>query len=171
MPGRFRVTMHDFEQVYQQLKRLAHRELARHAPSTIDTTALVHEAYVKLSEYGASSADRRHLVNLVVRTMRQILTDAGRRRGSAKHGGELARTDLVDDIAADDATLDAAAAVVDAVDRIKSVHQRMGQVVEMHFFGGIEFGDIAELLAVDRRTVHRDWVAARHLLAAELRPG
>lgn len=163
--------MRDFEQVYQQLKRLAHRELARHAPSTLDTTGLVHEAYVKLSDFGASADDRQHLVNLVVRTMRQILIDAGRRRGSAKHGGELARTDLADDLAVDDQALEAAAAVADAVDRIKAVHQRMGRVVEMHFFGGIEFGDIAELLAVDRRTVHRDWVAARSLLAAELRPG
>jgi RNA polymerase sigma factor (TIGR02999 family) len=163
--------MRDFDQVYLQLKRLAHRELARHAPSTLDTTALVHEAYVKLSEYGASADDRQHLVNLVVRTMRQILTDAGRRRSSLRHGGDLARTELADDLAVDDAALDAAAAVVEAVDRIKAAHQRMGQVVEMHFFGGIEFGDIAELLAVDRRTVYRDWVAARSLLAAELQPG
>lgn len=160
--------MRDFETIYQHLKRLAHHELRRHAPMTMNTTALVHEAYVKLSEYGATIEDRQHLANLVVRTMRQILIDGLRRRATDKRGGEVRFEALTPELPQPEADFDAEA-LTSAIERIKQAHPRMGQVVEMHFLGGIEFNDIAELLDVDRRTIHRDWTAARALLSAELR--
>lgn len=161
--------MHDFESIYQHLKRLAHNELRRHAPMTMNTTALVHEAYVKLSEYGATVEDRQHLANLVVRTMRQILIDGARRRAADKHGGGIMFEPLVTDIPVPTDAIDAEA-ITQAIEQIKQAHPRMGQVVEMHFLGGIEFGDIAELMQVDRRTINRDWTAARLLLSEALSP-
>ncbi|WP_170113193.1 ECF-type sigma factor [Ahniella affigens] len=161
--------MQDFDAIYQHVKRLARHELSKHAPMTLNTTALVHEAYVKLSEYGATVEDRQHLVNLVVRAMRQILIDSARRRASSKHGGDIAFQALEPSIPEPTAEFDAEA-VTQAIDQIKQAHPRMGQVVEMHFLGGIEFNDIAELLGVDRKTIYRDWTAARVLLTAELAP-
>lgn len=161
--------MQHFDAIYQHVKRLARHELSKHAPMTLNTTALVHEAYVKLSEYGATVEDRQHLVNLVVRAMRQILIDSARRRASTKHGGDVAFQALEPDIPEPSAEFDAGA-VTQAIDQIKQAHPRMGQVVEMHFLGGIEFNDIAELLGVDRKTIYRDWTAARVLLTAELTP-
>jgi RNA polymerase sigma factor (TIGR02999 family) len=127
----------------------------------------VHEAYLKLSEYGASVDDRQHLVNLVIRTMRQIVIDEARRRNAEKHGGKMKRVDFELALAEPLPEVDLLALAA-AVDQIKISHPRMGQVVEMHFFAGIEFSDIAELLTVDRKTIYRDWATARVMLAAEL---
>lgn len=161
----------DFESAYRELKAIAQRELSRHAGHTLSATALVHEAYLKLSG-NAVPADRAHLVSLVVRAMRQILIDEARRRQADKRGGGAMRITLSPELAAFDGD-DTVLALDQAIIELKAAHPRMGEVVELHFWGGIEFGEIATLLGVDRRTVHRDWTAARALIARALdvRPG
>lgn len=157
----------EFESAYRELRAIAARELSRHAGHTMTATALVHEAYLKLARGADFGVDRFHLVSLVVRAMRQVLIDEARRRGSGKRGGDALRVTLHPDLAAS-STDDSLLAVDQAIDAIKLAHPRMGQVVELHFWGGIGFGEIAALLAVDPRTVNRDWNAARVLIARSL---
>ncbi len=156
----------DFESAYRELKAIASRELARHAGHTLSATALVHEAYLKLAGHTAP-ADRVHLVSLVVRAMRQILIDEARRRQADKRGGGAIRITLTPELAAIDDD-DSVLALDQAIGELKAAHPRMGEVVELHFWGGIDFGEIASLIGVDRRTVHRDWTAARALIARSL---
>lgn len=156
----------DFESAYRELKAIAQRELSRHAGHTLSATALVHEAYLKLSGHTVP-ADRAHLVSLVVRAMRQILIDEARRRCADKRGGGAMRITLTPELATIDGDEDVLA-LDQAIGELKAAHPRMGEVVELHFWGGIEFGEIATLLGVDRRTVHRDWTAARALIARAL---
>jgi RNA polymerase sigma factor (TIGR02999 family) len=156
-----------FDSVYDEVKRIAHHELARHAGHTLDTTALVHEAYLKLAQHAGHTNDRAHLISLVVRAMRQVLIDAARRRQAEKRGGDPLRVTLDPEHASTDAGVDVLA-LDQAITGLKAMHERMGHVVEMHFFGGVEFNEIADLLGVTRRTVHRDWIAARALIADAL---
>lgn len=156
----------DFESAYRELKAIAQRELSRHACHTLSATALVHEAYLKLAGHTAP-ADRAHLVSLVVRAMRQILIDEARRRQAEKRGGGAMRITLTPELAVVDDD-DSVLALDQAISELKAAHPRMGEVVELHFWGGIDFGEIAGLLGVDRRTVNRDWTAARALIARAL---
>lgn len=159
----------EFESVYRELKAIAHRELGRGGAPTLTATALVHEAYLKLAGHGLPES-RAHLVSLIVRAMRQVLVDEARRRRAGKRGGDALRITLDTDLAAIDED-DEVLALDQAIGELKRAHPRMGEVVELHFWGGIEFGEIAELLGVDRRTVHRDWTAARALIARALAAG
>ncbi|MEO6343592.1 MAG: ECF-type sigma factor [Dokdonella sp.] len=158
-----------FASIYDELKRLAHAQLAGRAPRTLCTTALVHEAYIKLIRGDAGVQDRQHFVSLVVRAMRQILADAARRKMADKRGGDGAMVTL--DTGHRD---DQAAASVDvlalehAIDWLRGMHERLANVVEMHFYGGLSFNEVAELIGVTERTVQRDWSAARALLEQNL---
>ena len=158
-----------FASIYDELKRLAHAQLSGRAPRTLCTTALVHEAYIKLIRGDAGVQDRQHFVSLVVRAMRQILADAARRKMAEKRGGDGVMVTL-DAAQRDDQT----AASVDvlalehAIERLRGMHERLATVVEMHFYGGLSFNEVAELIGVTERTVQRDWSAARALLEENL---
>jgi len=158
-----------FASIYDELKRLAHAQLAARAPRTLCTTALVHEAYIKLIRGDAAVQDRQHFVSLVVRAMRQILADAARSKLADKRGGEAVMVTLggADELATPANSLDVLA-LEQAVDRLRGLHERLASVVEMHFYGGLTFLEIAELIGVTERTVQRDWLAARVLLEREL---
>lgn len=163
-----------FASIYSELKRLAHSQFAGKAARTLCTTALVHEAYLKLISANAAVQDRAHFVSLVIRAMRQILTDAARRRNAARRGGDKdfgeqflvtieschGKQKAVDEVDA--------LALEQAIERLKAVHERLANVVEMHFYGGLSFAEVAELLGVTERTVQRDWSAARALLQRDL---
>jgi len=154
-----------FDQIYDELKRIAHAELHRHQHQSLNTTGLVHEAYLKLAD--ANVADRAHAISLVVRAMRQVLIDAARAREADKRGNAPLRVKLREDSAAVEDNVEFFA-LDQSLERLKSQHARLGQVVELHIYGGIGFTEIAQLLAVDRRTVNRDWSAARALLARDM---
>ena len=158
-----------FEQVYAEVKRIAHAQLARHGAQTLSTTDLVHEAYLKLalSPEALPAEDRLHTVNLVARVLRQVLVDAARRNLAEKRGSDPVRVALETNYPAAQSGVDILA-LDQALQQLKQVNERMAQVVELHFFGGIEFAEIAGYLGVDRRTSHRDWTAARLLLAQTL---
>lgn len=156
-----------FDDVYAELKNIARAELAGGVEQTLSATALVHEAYVRLAALGDTITDRGHLVSLVVRAMRHILIDSARKRAAQKQGGELTQITLDSSLAQLDSD-DDLFALDQAIRLLKQRHARMGSVVEMHFFGGVDFDEIARLLGVDRRTIGRDWTAARALIARSL---
>ena len=157
-----------FTLLYDELRRCAHRQLGG-AGQTLSTTALVHETYVKLIAADSLRLEsRRHFMALAARAMRQVLVDHARRAGADKRGGGALFVTL------DDRVPDApsAACEVLALDRaltaLEHVDARAARVVQLHFFGGLTFGAIAELEGLNERTIKRDWQAARHLLAASM---
>lgn len=157
--------------VYDALKRIAHRELAKERGSTLSTTGLVHEAYFKLGgTAGVAAGGRRHFYGLACRAMRQVLVDHARRRRAEKRGGEAAAVSLeraapaAPDRAMDLLELD------DALARLGAINERLVRVVECRFFGGLSFPEIAETLDIPLRTAERDWQRARAYLYRMLGP-
>ena len=157
--------------VYTQLRGIAHNVLGPRAKDpTLGTTALVHEAYLKLQETGGLSLnDRRHFFAVASRAMRQIVIDQARRRGAQKRGGELKQVDL-DSV--DPALRESPAEILaldEALSRLSLLDERLGRVIELRYFGGLSVEETAEVLEVDPRTVKRDWRKARAILYASLR--
>lgn len=150
-----------FEQVYPALRALAVRQGAG-AEQTMTPTVLVHEVYLKL--LGSDQLDiegRRHFFALAARAMRQIVVDHARRRIAAKRGGpqsDVTLTAALPIAAADETSwldLDA------ALDELDAVAPRMRAIVELHFFAGVAFDEVATLLKISPRTVYREWQGAR----------
>lgn len=146
--------------VYQDLRRLAQRQLGRgFGPHSVRPTELVHEAYVKLSIGGADAAvDRAHFFAIAARAMRQVLIDEARHRRAAKRGGGWKRATLSGAHWVTDYDLDELLTLNDALD---DLDERQRRVVECRFFAGMEESEIAEALGITERTVRRDWVKAR----------
>lgn len=159
-----------FEAVYAELRRIARRQRAAAAPSaTLSTTALVHEAYLKLSgEARWTVEDRRHFFALAARAMRHVLVDHVRRRGRLKRGGGALALELeAEEIAAPDRG-EELVALDDALGRLESVEPELAQLVEWRFFAGLSVEEIAELVGVSDRTVKRRWRSARAFLYQDL---
>jgi RNA polymerase sigma-70 factor, ECF subfamily len=156
--------------VYEDLRRVAHRQLDREGGGhTLQTTALIHEAYLKLAGGGSVSASSRaHFLAIAARAMRQVLVDYARRRRAAKRGGGVISVTLGDEPQPADASAEDLLALDDALEQLDP---RQRQVIECRFFGGMEENDIAAVLGVSERTVRRDWVKARAWLYQSLYPG
>lgn len=148
--------------IYADLKRLAASQLqAERAEHTLQPTALVHEAYLRLiDQREVDWNDRGHFFAIASRLIRRILTDHARRRGAAKRGGGDVVTVLPDDVAAPDRTLDLVE-LDDALGELAELDQRQAQVVEMRYFGGMTIAEIAAALGAGKRSVDRDWQAAK----------
>jgi RNA polymerase sigma factor (TIGR02999 family) len=146
--------------VYEDLRRVAHRQLDREGGGhTLQTTALIHEAYIKLAGGGSVSAtSRAHFLAIAARAMRQVLVDYARKRKAAKRGGGVISVTLGDEPQAADTSAEDLLALDEA---LQQLDPRQRQVIECRFFGGMEEKDIAEVLGVSERTVRRDWVKAR----------
>jgi len=158
-----------FELVYGELRKVAHRELARRRRGTLSTTGLVHEAFLKLDRLDAwSPRDRGHLLALASRAMRQILVDAARGRAAGKRGGAAPhlRIDEIE-IGTSDRRIEVLA-VHEALERLAVAEPELAQLVEWRFFGGFSVEEIAAATGVSDRTVKRDWRAARAFLFREL---
>jgi len=155
-----------FDTLYDDLKRIAHRHLVS-GVNTIATTALVHEAYIKLAAMRV--VDEAHLLNLASRAMRQVLVDMARARGSDKRGAGLQLVTLTEAEApaAPDAALDVLALEQSLV-RLEQADARLAQVVQLHFYGGLSFPELSRVLGVTERTVFRDWRTARAMIHADL---
>jgi RNA polymerase sigma factor (TIGR02999 family) len=156
--------------IYEDLRRVAHRQLDREgAGHTLQTTALIHEAYLKLAGGGSlGAASRAHFLAIAARAMRQVLVDYARRRKAAKRGGGVISVTLGDQPQPADASADDLLALDDA---LQQLDPRQRQVIECRFFGGMEEADIAVALGVSERTVRRDWVKARAWLYKSLYSG
>src|SRR5688572_7494773 len=155
--------------VYEDLRRVARRQLDREGGGhTLQTTALIHEAYLKLAGGGAVGAtSRAHFLAIAARAMRQVLVDYARRRKAAKRGGGVISVTLGDEAQPTDASAEDLLSLDDA---LQQLDPRQRQVIECRFFGGMEEKDIAEALGISERTVRRDWVKARAWLYRELYP-
>jgi RNA polymerase sigma factor (TIGR02999 family) len=158
--------------VYEELKRIAHHHLSvMDANATLSTTELVHEAFLKLSRAGGDGWDGRpHFFGAASRAMRQILVDFARRRQSEKRGGDRRRISLSDVDLTLDFELDQMLALDAALDSLNTVDQRLRQLVELRFFGGLPEQEVAAILGVTPRTVERNWLKARLFLLRELEP-
>lgn len=161
-----------FEIVYADLRALAGRHVRGARNAGPSATSLVHEAFLRIAKRSdLPYADRTHFFAVASRAMRQIVIDDARGRKASKRGG--GQTDV--DLEAIQVAAPAASAPVedllaldDALSRLEREAPRLAQTVEWHFFGGLTFSEIAEATDVSRRTVQRDWRAARALLHLEL---
>jgi RNA polymerase sigma factor (TIGR02999 family) len=159
--------------VYAELRRLAARQLGRSGQETLTPTALVNEAFLKLSGGTlASLNDRRHFFNLAARAMRQTVVDHARERLAQKRGGGLLHTQLEDDGAAD-AAIDAqqALAIDQALHVLDAQDKELAETFTWRVFAGLSTPQIAELRGVTERTIQRDLTLARNYLRMALAPG
>jgi RNA polymerase sigma factor (TIGR02999 family) len=157
--------------MYRELRQLAHARLKRSEHITLlDTTSLVHEAYLRLTKVGRLNVtDRSHFLAYAARVMRSIIVDFVRQRRADRRGGEQQRVTLDTDIAESaHAETDQVIRVNDALLDLEQVDGRLVRVVEMRYFAGMSEQEIAECLGVTDRTVRRDWEKARSLLSAAL---
>ena len=166
--------------VYGELTRIAHRQLGVEATGhTLSTTALVHEAYLRLvDQRRAQWADRVQFFAVAAHAMRRVLVDHARRHRAMRRGGARRQSVSLDALeAADAASLavddraDVLLALDEALDRLATHDPRQARVVECRFFGGLTEEETAEALGVTARTVARDWVKARGWLYQAVRDG
>lgn len=152
--------------VYDSLRAMAHRRLGGRSPDgTLDTTSLVHEAYLRLfDQTRVDLRDRRHFFAVAAIAMRQIVIDHARRHAAAKRGGGLAAVPFDDARIAIERDAEALVSLDEALSRLAGVSERLARVVELRFFTGLSVEETAEVVGVDARTVKRDWRKARAFL-------
>ena len=163
--------------LYDELRRLARGYMRHERPGhTLQTTALINEAYLRLVDVkGVDWEGRAHFLAVAARIMRRILVDAARARASAKRGGEMERVDHstavdFDQLSAPQSNrADDLVALDDALSRLTQLDPRQGQVIELRFFGGLTVEETAGVLNISPQSVMRDWKLARAWLARELR--
>jgi len=156
--------------VYQELRRLAHRYMARQRPGhTLQTTALVHEVYLRLVDVqGVAWQDRAHFFAVCAQMMRRILIDFARSRQYLKRGGGAVQVSFEEALAVPHKPPADLVALDDALSTLAGIDPRKAQVVELRFFGGLSVEETAEVLKVSPQTVMRDWNAAKVWLLREL---
>lgn len=157
--------------VYEELRAMAQRQLKGQRPNhTLNTTALVHEAYLKLvHQNNASWQNRAHFLSVASIAMRQILINYAERRRALKRGGDQAIATF-DEAFMGKETIRAEEllALDEALDRLSAINERQGKVVTYHFFGGLTHQEAADILGVSEPTVRRDWRIAKAWLTREL---
>jgi RNA polymerase sigma factor (TIGR02999 family) len=160
--------------VYDELRKLAAAHLAHEKPGqTLQPTALVHEAYLRLVAGGQPDGwgGRGHFFAAAAEAMRRILVEAARRKNADKAGGTWQRHDLLDAELAVDSTGDDLFAVDEALTRLTTAHPRAARLVHLRFFLGMTLDEAAAHLGLDPRTAYRDWAYARAWLRRELDRG
>lgn len=159
--------------VYDDLRIIAHRHMRRRdGDSTIQTTALVHEAFLRLAKGDSGSwKSRGHFFAFCSKAMRHVLIDYARGRQAAKRGGNQAPVSLDGEVAAFEDEIVHVLAVHEALDRLAEHDERMARIVECRYFGGLTVAETAEALDVSKRTIERAWTRARTYLHRLLAPG
>lgn len=153
--------------VYVELRRIARARMANERPGhTLQPTALVHEAYLRLvGDAEIEWVDRRHFYAAAARSMRRILIDRARRVARQKHGGDLQRDVFADDLASEQPRADELLALDEALAGLEARDSTMAEIVKMRFFAGLTIAETAKVLDVSSRTVNRQWLVARAWLA------
>lgn len=169
--GDSRATDELFALIYKELKVIAQRQLAhRRLHQTVNTTALVHEAYLKLADSDHTSwEDQAHFKAVAVMAMRQVLVDYARKQQAAKRGGQAHHTRLKASILFEHNATVELLDLDKALTRLAASDARLSQIVEMLFFGHLSTREVAEVLGISPRTVRRDWFKARSYLYVALR--
>jgi RNA polymerase sigma factor (TIGR02999 family) len=156
--------------VYKELHRLAHFQLQKERPNhTLQSTALVHEAYARLAGQGAFGIESRsHFFAIAAQLMRQILVDYARRHRAEKRGAGVCTLTLDDAMALPQRSDLDVVALDDALNALAKIDERQSRVVELRFFAGLSLEETAEALEIGRATAQRDWTMARAWLHREL---
>jgi len=161
-----------FSLAYEELRRMASVIRRDNASVTLNPTALVHEAWLKLARTSSLEVSSRlHFKRVAARAMRQVLVDAARRKNAEKRGSGAAFVTFDDALDHADATADDVLALDEALAELAAVSPRQAAMVESRFFGGFDVNETAQLLGLSEATVMRDWRAARAWLAVRLRSG
>jgi RNA polymerase sigma factor (TIGR02999 family) len=151
-----------FSSLYHDLHRMARRELSRRgAGVTLGATTLLHEAYLDISVRERAFPDRNRFMGYASRVMRGLIIDYARNRHALKRGGQFEITSLVTEIAAAVPDTAELGRISDALDALAAIDPRLAQVVDLKFFCGFSFAEIAAMHDVSERTVQRDWEKAR----------
>jgi RNA polymerase sigma factor (TIGR02999 family) len=159
-----------FSATYEELRRLASSVRRGESSDTLNPTALVNEAYLKLARsMNLVPATRLHFKRIAARAMRQVLIEAARRRSAQKRGGENAFVTFDEQLETGIESSEQLLALDSALDNLAGMEPRQARMVEYRFFGGFEMNEIAELLDVSESTILRDWRAAKAWLSRELR--
>ena len=158
--------------VYDELRRIARAYMRRERPGqTIQATALVHEAYLRLAGAGTPWHDKRHFVGIAARSMRQILVERARARGAQKRWGGLGRVSLTDSIAIANDQSDLLPALDEALTRLEKIDPEQAKIVEHRYFAGLSIEESAEALGMSPATLKRRWALARAWLHRDLSGG
>lgn len=155
--------------VYDELRRLASRAMGgERTDHTLQTTALIHEAYLRLLGAEVEWADRVHFYAVAAQTMRRILVDYARAGARDKRGGDAIRIPLEEDLAAAAARPPDVIALDEALERLSTLDQRKARAVELHYFGGLTYDEVAHVLGISPATVDRELRMAKAWLYREL---
>jgi RNA polymerase sigma-70 factor, ECF subfamily len=157
--------------VYDELHRLAHRHMRQERPDhTLQATALVHEAYVRLvNQPQRTWQNRAHFIAVAAQVMRRILVDYARARRTSKRGSAPQRVPLEEPLLFTEEQSDDLVSLDEALERLAKFDARQSRVVELRFFGGLTTDETAEVLGISSTTVKRDWAVARAWLHREVR--
>lgn len=156
--------------IYEELRTIASRSLRdEHSAVTLQTTALIHEAYLRLAGANVDWEGRRHFLGVAARTMRRVLVDHARAQKRVKRGGGVIAVTLGDPAAADGTDPIDIIAIDRALGELESLDERKARLVELHYFAGISYEEAAEMLGVSPVTVHRDLRFARTWLYDRLK--
>ena len=156
--------------IYEELRRLAHRHMGGERPDhTLQTTALVNEAYLRLADQtNPSWQDRAHFFAVAARAMRQILVNYAKSQRSQKRGGGALKVDLDEAALVSPGKSKEIVDLHEALEQLSELDSRKAQVVELKYFGGLNYDEMAEVLKISPVTVRRDWEFARAWLHTEL---
>ena len=159
-----------FAALYEELHRMARRELARRGGGvTLSATTLLHDAYLNMSRReGITFPDRNRYMGYACRVMRRLIIDYARTRHAQKRGGQFEFTSIRTDVADPMTSADELTRISDALDELGTVDERLVRVVDLKFFCGFSFTEIADMLGVTERTIQRDWEKARIFLFRRL---
>ncbi len=158
--------------VYSELHRLAASYMRRERPDhTLQATALINEAYLRLAREDGEWNNREHFIGMAANVMRHVLVDYARAHKAQQRDGAMKRVELRDDLAVSAEKLEELIALDEVLKNLESLHPRQGKVVELRYFGGLSMEQIASLLGVSERSVKRDWSLARIWLFRELEQG
>jgi len=157
--------------VYDELRRIAHRYMRRQAAGqTLQTTAVVHEAYMRLAgQDEVAWQNRAHFYGVCAQVMRSLLVDRARARGAAKRGGTGYKVSVSDGVAASNTADVDIVALDDALQRLGSIDPRKAQIVELRYFGGLTVEETAAFLDLSPITIKREWLKAKAWLYNELK--
>jgi RNA polymerase sigma-70 factor (ECF subfamily) len=158
--------------VYAELHRIAAAYMRRERDGhTLQATALINEAYLRLVGEDIEWTNRAHFIGLAAHVMRRVLVDYARQHNAERRAGGLKRVEMEDNLAISPGRLDEVLFLDEAMAKLQAINPRQVRVVELRYFGGLSVEQIAQILGVAPRSVKRDWALARIFLFGQLNPG
>jgi RNA polymerase sigma factor (TIGR02999 family) len=155
--------------VYDELRRVAAAYMRRERPGqTLQATALVHEAYMRLAKAGTPWTDQRHFVGIAARSMRQILVERARARGAQKRWGGMNRVSITESLALASQPETMLPALDEAIARLEQIDPEQARIVELRYFAGLSVEEAADAMGISPATLKRRWALARAWLFREL---